>query len=395
MRKMKISKEVENICIADAYITDNILYAAGFEWNMLFKFDMKSMEVKKIGEFTKFKNPYSFQNRAIFKFEESLFFVSINSYEIAEYKLKRRRFYYFNIESHEVQKEKLLVKSVCRVNDEIWIFQEAVNRQVVVFSMKTRKYVQHEINIIGEINHYESLDWESCISIGTTIWRCVPGSSDLLLLDTKSLREQVINTKLPLSFLNINCNNGDLYILTADGRDYVSFNTSTFEVNIYDSKYVGIQKYPFWDVIKIDNILFSLPCFEKSIFCYEIRGRELQLIKCIQFPEEFQKVHDAEIRSLFYKWKRIGQKLYLLPFAGNGMICLDVYSFEIVFFPIKIPEKNYLSWVLKNCPMQYEKQMNLKDYLKGLEGDSDIKSDEGIIGTSQGNMIWENLLQLK
>lgn len=45
--------------------------------------------------------------------------------------------------------------------------------------------------------------------------------------------------------------------------------------------------------------------------------------------------------------------------------------------------------------MQYEKQMNLKDYLKGLEGDSDIKSDEGIIGTSQGNMIWENLLQLK
>ncbi len=391
VRMMIISEGVENICIADACITDNILYAAGFEWNLLFKFDMRSMEVKKLGEFTKFKNPYSFQNRAIFKFKDSLFCVSINSYEIAEYNMKKREISYFDIEDNWANKGKLLVKSVCRVDDEIWIFQEAINEFVVVFSMETRSYLQYKIKIEGIINRYNHLDWESSVCVGTLIWRCIPGSSDLLLLDTKSKRAQVINTKLPLSFFDINYDNGYLYIVTSDGKNYVAFNVATFKVDTYESDYVGIPEYPFIDAVRINDYLYSLPCFEECIFRYKIEGRKLRLIQRIQLPEEFKKVHDAENRSLFYKWKKIGHKLFLLPFSGNGMLCLDSYSLDITFYPIKISEKDYLSWVLKNSPMQNEGKMNLKDFLRGLICGLDTETDDIHKGVNKGESIWKFL----
>lgn len=44
-----MSEEIENICLADAWIEENRLYAARFEQNMLIEYDMETLETKFLG----------------------------------------------------------------------------------------------------------------------------------------------------------------------------------------------------------------------------------------------------------------------------------------------------------------------------------------------------------
>ncbi|MCI9488652.1 MAG: hypothetical protein HFG97_01290 [Dorea sp.] len=390
---MSVAENVKNVCLADAYIEDNILYAGGFEQNILLRFNMQSLELKWIGWFNDFKLRTSFQIRDVFRFEDSLFFFSKNSYEIAEYNLKQNSFQYYYPEDNIEENE--LIHSVCRFEDKIWMFGKATDTYVMVFSMEKRIYISERIIIERVINKYVPFAFESSICIDGRIWRCIPGSSCLLILDVKKRHAQFLETNLQVFFQTMNYDKGIIYILTVDGKNIVAIDTSTYQIKMYQTGYAGKMKFPFFEAIKTEKYLIFLPRFEKEIFCYEIIGEEnLCLVNRLKLPKEFKKIHDVEHRTLFRGWKKINNGLYLLPFAGNGMLRLDLDSLEITCYPIKFFEKDYLIWSLQTRPIQSEKEISLKDYLIGIT--NNLQNGDYQINNKierQKNVIWSGVLK--
>lgn len=384
---MKITEEIENICLADAYINGDVLYAAGFEWNSLIEFNIQTHVLRRLGEFDGFKFQNSCQNNVIFEYEKSLFFISANSYEIAEFDLKQNHFRYYHPNDNIT--EYGLIHSVCRIKDEIWIFRKAVDKYIMNFSMKRREYTYYQIDIEGKIDNYTPLSIESSIYVDSQIWRCIPGSSDLLIFDLKKLKMQVIKTNLQMQFERMNYNDGFLYILTLDGKYLVSLNLSTYEIITYRTGYTGISKFAFFNVEKIGNYFFFIPCFENEIFYYKMEKNVLHLVQHIKFPKEFKKIHDIEHRTLFKGWKMKENRLYLFPFGGNGMLCMDLNSLDITYYPIKVSEEEYLGSILQINSVQNEKEWRLKDYLTGVVHSLKARNEKNSSKTKEhGSTIW-------
>lgn len=390
--RFEMTEETESICLVDACIEGSILYAAGYEWNILLEYDIERLELKQLGRFDGFQFPVSVQICAIYKYEEKLFCFSKNSYEVAEFDLISKRFKYYC--SKEGLHKQALICSTCRVGDEIWMFREAFDPLVMVFSMRSGEYFRYPIDIRnrGKEDKYMWQYFESSINIGSQIWRCVPGSSDLIVLDTKKLESRVIKTNLDIPFLAMSSDDEVLYILSMDGKYVVKFDVDTNETTVYETGYTGTMDWPFRQGIKIETYFFLLPCFEQTIVCYEIKEREMHFLKRLVLPKEFKKVHDIEHKSLFLGWKIVGNHLYLLPFGGNGLLCIELDSLHISYFPIKISEQDYFAGIIRRLPLMYEEQMDLGNYLKGISCDFKNKSqNKNEVPIKTGKGIWEEI----
>lgn len=387
---MEIAEEVKNICLADGYIEDQRLYAASFEQNMLIEYNMENHKVKLLGRFCGFEFSDSFYNHAVFKYRDSLFFFSMNSYEVSEFELRFQQFRFYSPPNKE--NEKNLVCSVCRVENEIWIFRKGIKTDIIVFSMEKKVFSQYKLNIKGNINGHIELPFESSVYIDSFIWRCIPGSSDLLVIDTKQFEAFVLNLDLGISFRTINYEKGFLYILSMDGQYLIELNINSLAVNVYRTGYDGTTEYPFIDMIKFDQYFLFLPCYEREIFYYKLQGRELRFIKKLKLPKQLKKIHDIEHRTMFMRWKKRNNSAYLLPFAGNGMLQIDLDALNIRYMPVKLSRQDYLTWWLWMNPKQYEEKMKLSEYLiavhneistNGINNEMEVKQYE--------NMVWEIL----
>ena len=390
--RFEMTEEVENISLTDAYIEGTTIYAAGHEWNILLEFDIEHLELKRLGWFDGFLFPFSFQNLAIYKYQEKLFCFSKNSYEVAEFNLISRSFKYYHPKEDHCEAD--LLCSTCCVGDEIWMFREAFDPMVMVFSMRNGEYFQYPIDNRNrrKEDKYMRLSFESSINMGSQIWRCVPDSSDLIVLDTKKLENRVIRTDLGIPFLTMSSNDGFLYILSRDGRYVVMLDVDTNETVVYETGYTGTVDMPFSQGLKTETYFFLLPCFEQTIVCYEIKGRELHFLKSFILPEEFKKVHDAEHRTLFLGWKILDNHLFLLPFGGNGLLRIELDSLSISYYPVKISEQDYFAGIVRFCPMVREGQMDLEEYLKAIDYSSkkDSQNRTGV-PIKTGKSIWEEI----
>lgn len=387
---MELSEEVENLCLADMHIEKQRMYAASFEQNMLIEYHMENHKVNLLGWFCGYEFSDSFYNNSIFKYRDSLFFFSMNSYEVAEFDLKSQQFRYYSPSNKE--HEKNLVCSVCRVENEIWMFRKGGKTDSMVFSMEKKFFSQHKWKIKGNINQNMELPFESSVYIDSSIWRCIPGSSDLLVIDTKHSEAHVLNLDLGIPLLTMNYEDGYLYILSVDGQYLIELSVSSLAVAVYQTGYDGNSEYPFIDTIKIGDYFLFLPCYEQELFYYKLQGRKLCFVKKIKFPEPFKKIHDTEHRTMFMRWKKRNNTAYLFPFAGNGMIRIQLDTLSIQYLPVKLSKQDYLAWRLWMNPKQYEEKMELSEYLTAIRNELNEKGmNDGKEVKHYENKIWEML----
>lgn len=383
---MRITEECANICFADACIEGNLLYAAGFQQNLLLEYNMDSLKLKVLGWIEESIFCAGFRNHAIFKYEESLFCFFVNSYVVAEFNLEQRRFKYYDPEEDGA----VSLCSTCRVGNDVWMFQAKEDMAVMVFSMESRQFKICRLNIEGEIEKHSPLSFESSICINRYIWRCIPGSSELLCIDTEKMNGYVRKLDVNIQFQSMTYDNKVLYILSMDGRYLVVFNPASDETMMYETGYDGLKELPFTEAVKNGNDILLLPCFEQEIFCYKIQRDELSFVRHLKMPERFKKLHDIEHRSLFLRWKKQGGKLLLFPFAGSGMLSVDWKSLDLDYYSIRIPEKSYLKRLLRTNSVCREGEAELKDILSDIVCGSkidtfDMKSEL----KSQGRAIWD------
>lgn len=359
---MKITDETKNIAFADAYIEGDLLYAVGLEQNMMLEYNMKNSKsrlLRWLDENIVPKGGYGNSN-AIFRYGESLFCFFMHFYGVAEFNLKQRQFEYYCPANYPKEQ----ICAACRVGNEVWMFPKGEDKFVVVFSTKTKEYTRHKLDIEGKIDRHVALDSENSIYVDGRIWRCIPGSSDLLCIDTEKKSGYVLKLGLQMQFQTMVYDKGFFYILSIDGRHIVVFHVASGELNIYETGYSGIREFPFIEVIRNENYFLCLPCFEQKIVHYEIKGKELQSAKYLKMPNEFKKIHDIEHRSLFLKWKKEKDKLLLLPFGGNGLLSIDLNTLDISYQAIALPDKIFLERILQICPVYIESEIELKDYIE-------------------------------
>lgn len=229
---------------------------------------------------------------------------------------------------------------------------------------------------------------ETCVCKGAKIWRCIPGTSDLLVLDTETKNAEIIKTGLQMSVYTLSYENDCLYLLSCDGLSVAVFHIDTHKTMVYQTGYTqtGVH-FPFRQAIKTDRYLLLIPCYEKQIFCYEINGNQLNLAQKLHFPKEFSRIHGPEQRSLFCRWGKWNRGLFFFPFAGSGMLRLDLDTYAITHYPIRISLMDYLAMQTHEQVCLSEPIVGLENYLRYicLEADG---GDEKEKGKTIGKNIW-------
>lgn len=384
-----------DIYFADAYMEDNLLFGSGLEQSIFFQYDMKEKKLKWWKAFDQFKSGVSFFTCAIFKYRETLYCFSNFSYEVVAYHLDNKIFTYFTPAS---SLEKIGVRrSISRVGNDVWMLQGGLGSSVVVFSMENGQYSNYILDMQSRqnIDTFRPVGQESSVSIDAQIWKCIPGSDALMVLDTKKLKSNIIKPGPRLPFFTMSYENGYFYILGMDGKHIVVWNQGMQEAVVWETGYRGTKNKPFREVIRIKNRLFLLPGFEQKICCYEIYDNQIQFICCLDYPAEFKRVRDMR-RSMFLgKTLRNQNELYLFPFGGNGMLCLNTDSLKITYYPIQIYEKDYISSQIQLKALLYENQLNLGGLLDFLKSEIIDGNAFGEIENNVGKKCWKKLWALK
>lgn len=389
-----MTDEVKNIKFMAAHIENDILYGAGIDRNILFQYDIKKKKLQRLGVFSKFKNPYSYKIGKIFKYKEKLFCFSINSYEVAEYHIEKKAFTYYCIEKD--LKKDVSIKCICRVGNDVWMFQEVTAQFVVVFSMETKQYSKYifDISVLIGYDFSFSICQETSLYYDEKIWRCIPGHHMLVSYDVKTLQTEIIDLETTVSFYTISHVDGKIFILGRDGKQIVKWKPDTKELCVWDTGYKGIEDRPFREVICYGNRLFLLPCFENKIYCYDIQGEELHFLNRIDNPTKFKKLNYVGGQSMFinYAWGK-EKELYLFPFGGNGMLCLNTESLVMSFYPVQISEEDYIisNFVLNDLLFDREAKVGcLVEFIKLMTEQNDYRRQRKMVG----NKCWERLYKV-
>lgn len=383
-----------DIYFADAYIEDDSLFGSCFEQNIFFQYNMKEKKLKWWKVFNQFKETTSFFACAIFKYREALYCFSQSSYEVVAYHLKNKIFMHFAPDSNL---KKISVRCICRVGNEVWMLQEGLSSSVVVFSMENGQYSNYTLDMPPgqNIHSFLSLGRESAVSIDRQIWKCIPGSDALMVLDTKKLKSTIIKFGLQLSFFTMSYENGYFYILGMDGKHIVVWNQGMQKPMVWETGYKGDKNKPFREVIRIENRLFLLPGFEQKIFCYEIYDNQIQFICRLDYPIEFKRAKGIR-RSLFFgRILRNQNELYLFPFGGNGMLCLEADSLKMRYYSIQIYKKDYISCQMQSKNLLYETQLDIGGLLEFLKLEIVDGNDSNRRKKNIGKKCWKKLRNLK
>lgn len=383
-------EDIENINFMDAYIENTVLYAAGFGQNILFQYDIKEKRLYVLGVFDQFTYSSDLRAYAMFRYGDELFCFFENTCVVVSYHLKKGRFIYYY--PNDKKEKSIHIHSVCRVGNDVWMFQEVFTKAVFVFSMKTGQFSIYKLEIDGLKNFDRSFQMmlENCVKIKNKIWRYIPGNAAFLVLDIQNMKSEIVRIGVNIPFYTISYEKGIFYILDTYGKYIVLFNVETNETMVWETGYNGSKERPFREISKVGNRLFLLPCFEKEIYYYEIYENQLCFISTLKYPNEFRKVHNTN--SLFCgKTIRNQNELYLFPFGGNGMLCLNIDKLEWEYHPIKISKKDFIYNQIKLKAFLYEEQICFEEILN-LLGYGCCENDfNNIQKNSIGSICWKNI----
>ncbi len=95
-----------------------------------------------------------------------------------------------------------------------------------------------------------------------------------------------------------------------------------------------------------DKTLMILPGFANRVYTFNVLNGKWNELSC-NFPKEFRRT--VSKRSLFHYYTRLGQKIYLYPRSGNGILVYDICN--NVFSMTMIKAEQHCAKELKNLEM--------------------------------------------
>lgn len=370
-----------------ACIEDSVLYGAGYMQNILFQFDMAEESMIQKEGFKQFKNPYSFCIQAIFKHRKKLYCFSSNSYEIAVYHLENKTITYYHY-LDDWQQNHVEIHCVCCIGNQVWMLQRIQDPLVVVFCMEKEKYMAYKVDlrILQNFNITLGARFDTYINVGTSIWRCIPGNNAFLVFDTQKLKMEIVKLDVPCSPYTFSFSEDCFYIIEKDGKRIVVWNQCTKKSIVWETGYCGNKDRPFREAVRIKNKLFLIPFIEDEIYYYEICNEQIYYICRLEYPIDFKRTSKGGLFTKYYLEKE--KELYLFPFSGNGMLCLNIDNLKFKFYSICISDTDFIvNQIQARLPLN-DTQVTLKgflDYIKSIIQDEENCFREYPIG----KISWE------
>ena len=391
-----MTEEVKNIEFMAAYMDENIVYAAGMGLNILFQFDIETKKIQRLGVFKGFKVPYAFKICKMFKYKEKMYCFSLYSYEVAVYNLDKNIFTYCSPDKENGSE--VNIRCVCRVGNDVWLFQEPSVNSVIVFSMENEKYSKYIFDVSMLERNYSTfiVNSETCVYLEPIIWRCIPGSNMLLTYDVQTLKVKLVKLDVDISSYTINYVKDRFFILGSDGKKIVTWKQDTNDIRVWETGYKGIEQKPFREIVCKGEHIFLIPGLEDKIYYYNICEDGLNFMKQINYPLEFKRLHcvynnGCQIQSMFMGYTYQNDELYLFPFGGNGMLCLNVDNLKMKFFPVQISEEDYVASSIESQFLLLDSQARLECLMEYVKYTIMNPDKIGKRKNLTGSRCWERL----
>ena len=346
--------------IIDSYIDSEYVYFSNFQYNSFFRINRNDNSIENLGVFDGFYHDESWQARSIYDYDGKLYIFSYRSYEIVSYDLETGEKKYFYPEENNVVFDS--VRCTLRVGNDIWIFRECTNELVAVFSLEEEKYSFYDFSMNDEV--LESLssamhvDIQNAFLIDNIIWRCVCSTN--IMIGYNVCTKKIVLKKLAenISLLGMRVWDENVYFTQTNSLDILCYDKEFNLCNVYKSQSSLRKQYSYWDVFLVKDKLYVLPCFENYIMCHCINDRNI--FEKVELPKEFEKVHDINERTLFYNYYYHDDRLILFPFAGNGLLELDVNTNIIKYIPLEIEKEQYIKNIQQNEKNILLKRLEIK-----------------------------------
>ncbi len=352
---------IQNIAWYHSCRDDKYIYAVEHSRNILMQIDKSTYQVKALCRLSDFKKREKVRVLYTCLYGNRIYIFAIEENEVAEYDMETRELRYFYPKSrYKFSKTTVIFRD----GDTVWSFAGAGEEYACTFSLKDQQYdykrliAEKEELAPARANYVESL----CL-VNREIWRCVFDTNIVYSINIDTL--EVKNYKLEghTGFWSILYQNGCFFILSVDGKTITCWDKERKITKVWKTDYAGDKERPYRELIPVKNG-FLLPSARERrniLIVTLLENGQVEQSELV-IPQDFIDLIDIyKERFQFLDYFMENNKLYFSPFCGNGMLEVDMQTFDVDFHLIQMEAEEYLD-------ICYEAQKMLPEEVFGIDG---------------------------
>lgn len=347
----------------DAYVDQEYLYAVGLENNIFFRARRDGgYSVEILGILKGFRNKDAGVVYAVQYYDDSLYMFLDRTYEIARYDLKSKKYsYYYPADDYDGND---IMHGICRVENEVWIFRNAFERKLCIFSLQDYSYRFFELDLSVLLDNVEQKNVkraarENICLVGNKIWRCIAGTNYVYSVDTATKQLAVHRMDADIELFTVNHDNEGFVFLSLYGEYIIRWDENK---GVTEKKEIcnGKKSFKaFRNIIQTLRGYLLIPALSDEIRFLPDEG---ETTVTLAFPSQFRRRKD--VKGLFARYYQEEKKILLFPFGGNGLIEIQSDTLKSEYYPVCITEEKYMrSLIAENQNIAESRTLSFKSYI--------------------------------
>lgn len=333
-----------DLSFMDAYFEREYLYAVSFE-NIFFRAKRGSVyHAEVLGFLNGFQNKGVGKIYAIQYYRKSLYMFCSCTYEVVKYDFSTQKFsYYYPAEYNETFGPE---GGICRIKNDVWILQDIFEKKICVFSLDNCSYrfLNLDTSVLSNNIEPEEIKFaakEKICRVGDKVWRCVPGTDYLYSIDVTTRKIELHKTGAEIEIFTISHDENGFYLISMYGETLVQWEENR---GVVSRKRINGEKQlkAFRDILRGDRCYILIPGKSDEV---KLLSEEGEITGTCRLPSRFHRRKGIK-RGLFLNYFEEKGKVLLFPFGGNGMVEIDKGTLETKYYPVCIPQREYMKILL-------------------------------------------------
>lgn len=350
----------------DAYLDEKYLYAVSME-NVFFRAEKGSVyHAEILGVIKGFQNKGTGKIYAVQYYKNSLYMFWGGTYEVVRYDFNTQKFSYYYPEAYNKPFEQ--AGGICRVKNDVWILRDTFEKNLCVFSLENCSYSFYDLDISVLVSNVdkekaERISKERICLVGNKVWRCIAGTDCLYSIDVETKKIEFHKTGTAIDIFAISHDEGGFYFISINGGTVIQWDE---DKGVISRKEISGKKQvkAFQDVLHTNRGYILIPCLSDEI---KLLSEEEGMIGKCGMPSRFHRMKGVK-RRLFFNYYTDKDKVLLFPTGGNGLIEIDKDTLETKYYPVCIPQKEYIRVLLAEGRNIIEREtLSLNSYINALQ----------------------------
>lgn len=381
-----LEKEAKNVVWYHSCRDDKYIYAVEHGSNILMQIDKNTYQVEALCQLSDFKKREKARTLYTCLYGNRIYIFTIEENEVAEYDIETGELNYFYPESrHRFSKTTVIFRD----GDTVWSFAGAREEYACTFSLKDHQYDYKRLTADKEevaparVNYVEPL----CF-VERAVWRCVLDTNIVYSIDIDTLEVKSYKLDVEERFWSILYQNGCFFILSFDGKTITCWDKEKGITKVWKTGYAGDKEISYRELIPVRNGFLLLSSQERRSILNVTLLENGQVERTeLVIPQDFIDMTDIyKQRSQFMDYFIENNKLYLSPFCGNGMLEVDLQTFDVEYHLVQMEVEEYLDICYKAEKMLPEEVFGIHGLVRNI---MKHKKSKNRIESAIGQRCWE------